>query len=274
MKTLILVFTISFVFAANIFARDTFIKAGNKAANENEIRLISSDAQKTSIEVNINGFYNKRIELSGSVYDNIYLKEFVSLGDAGQASLPVITKMIAIPNYKDVKVVITSSDHQTFGSYDIIPYQTPALRNTNGISDIFKKDNSYYSSNKYYPDNIVSIKEISVMRDYRIAVVTINPVQYNPTTKQVKVYSRINFDLKYEGYSDVNNVTYSVNGLSKSFQAMYKQLIFNYREDNSTFTAAPSMIIIASDSLYNSVQPLSEWKTKKGIKTVIKKTSE
>ncbi|MBK8553716.1 MAG: hypothetical protein IPL53_22760 [Ignavibacteria bacterium] len=124
----------------------------------------------------MHGFYNKKYNFEGNLYDNIYLNEFVSLGNEGQAALWTITKMIAIPNYKDVRVDKYSS--LSFNSFDVIPYQTPLqLRNTNGNTDVFQKDNSYYSSNKNNPENIVSIRKFPVMRDYRIAVVTINPVQ-------------------------------------------------------------------------------------------------
>jgi gingipain R len=276
MKSCILVLLSVVLFSPKIFAEDIFIKAGSKANGENEntkINLISSDNSKTVIEIQLNGFYNKREDINGAGYDNIYLKDFVSLGNPGQAALPTITKMIAIPNYKGVRVVINNSSYQTFESYDVIPYQTPPLRNTNGISNAFEKDSLYYSANKNYPENIVSIKEIAVLRDYRVAVVTINPVQYNPALRQLRVYTEINFELKYEGNSNVNNLKYRTQGISRSFENIYKQVIFNYSNDN-TLSAAPNMLIITADSLYNSILPYSEWKIKKGIKTVIKKRSE
>ncbi|MBK8554228.1 MAG: T9SS type A sorting domain-containing protein [Ignavibacteria bacterium] len=273
MKSFLLISIVTLFLAGNVFADDIFIKAGNSSANSNEIRLVSSDDSRTVIDVKLNGFYNKKVNIAGNLYDNIYLNEFVSLGNEGQAALPTITKMIAIPNYKDVRVVINNAESQVFNSFDVIPYQTPPLRNTNGITDVFQKDNSYYSSNKNSPENIVSIKEIAVMRDYRIAVVTINPVQYNPSLRQLKVYTDINFELKYEGYSNVNNVTYKSEGISKSFRNIYKQLIFNYSEDN-TFTVAPKMLVIVPDSLESAITPYVSWKTKKGIKTTVKKRSE
>ncbi|MEO8211012.1 MAG: C25 family peptidase propeptide domain-containing protein, partial [bacterium] len=272
MKSL-LILVFAFVVSQNILADDIFIKAGNRANDNTEINLISSDNSKTVIDVKLNGFYNKKIDIQGNLFDNIFLQDFVSLGNEGQAALPTITKMIAIPNFKKVRVVINNSQSSTFESFDVVPYQPLPLRNTNGISNTFVKDNSYYASNKNFPLNIVSIKEIAVMRDYRIAVVTINPVQYNPAKKQLKVYTDINFELRYEGYSNVNNVTYQEQGISKSFRNIYKQVIFNYT-DNNSFTVAPNMIVIVSDSLYNGVLPYANWKNKKGIKTVIKRESE
>ena len=272
MKSILLILAVFLLCSENILADDLFIKAGNRSRNANEINLLRSDNSGTVIDVKINGFYNRKTDLAGMTYDNIYLKNFVSLSDAGKAALPTITKMISIPNYKDVKIIINNTESEIFNSFNVIPYQTPALRNTNGISEDFQKDNSFYSSNKNYPENIVSIKEIAVMRDYRIAVVTINPVQYNPVLKQIKVYTDINFELKYEGYSGINNISYPSQGITKSFSNIYKQVIFNYTEDNS-FTVAPKMVVIVPDSLESSIMPYVQWKMKKGIKTVIKRRS-
>jgi len=275
MKSLILILISLFTFNEEILSDDLFIKAGNRAQNNDEINLVSSDNSKTVIQVSINGFYNRKTDQAGITYDNIYLKDHVSLGNEGQAALPVITKMIAIPNYKDVKIIINNAGSQIFNSFDVIPYQTPPLRNTNGISVNFKKDNGYYSSDKNYPENIVSIREIAVMRDHRIAVISINPVQYNPALRQLKVYTDIDFELKYEGYSDVNNVSYSSVGISKSFRNLYRQVIFNYNESgDNTFTVAPEMVVIVPDSLESSIMPYVNWKNKKGIKTTVKRRSE
>jgi len=275
MKSLILILISLFTFNKDILSDDLFVKAGNRSENTNEINLISSDISGTVIHVSINGFYNKKTDHAGMIYDNIFLKEYVSLGYEGQAALPVITKMIAIPNYKDVRIIINNAESQIYNSYDVMPYQTPPLRNTKGITVNFHKDTEYYSSNKNHPDNIVSIKEIAVMRDYRIAVVTINPVQYNPALRQIKVFTDIKFELKYEGFSDVNNVSNRSGGISNSFRNLYRQVIFNYNfiGDNS-FTVAPKMVVIVPDSLESSIMPYVSWKNKKGIKTIIKKRSE
>ncbi len=273
MKSLTILLSLFIFVTKPVSADDIFVKAGNRLQNRNEIKLISSDNYSTKIDIRINGFYNRKTMEAGKTFDNIYLEDFVSLGNEGQAALPVITKMIAIPDHKDVKIIINKSDSQIFGSYDVIPYQTPALRNTNDKSVLFSRDISFYSENKNYPENIVSIKEFAVMRDYRIAVVTINPVQYNPALRQIKVYTDINFELRYEGNSDVNNISYPSQTISKSFKNLYRQVIFNYKEDNS-FTAAPKMVVIVPDSLESSIMPYVNWKNKKGIRTFIKRRSQ
>lgn len=276
MKSFVITFTailFCFVISQNVFSEDIFLKAGSRTDRNTEVKLISSNNSKTVIDVKVNGiFYNDQIR-NGMSYKEIRLEDYVSLGIPGQAALPTITKLIAIPNFKDVKVVINDSRYETIESFDVIPYQTPPLRNTNGTAASFEKDNSFYSTNKNYPENIVSIKEIGVIRDYRVAVVTINPVQYNPALRQIRVFTDVNFELRYEGYSGVNNISYQSPGVSKSYQNIYKQLIFNYTPDNS-FTVAPNMIIITADSLYNGVLNYKNWKTKKGISTAIKLSSE
>jgi hypothetical protein len=250
---------------------DDFIKAGNRADNDTKVNLLSSDNNRTVVNVEVNGFYNKNVNVENNSYNNVYLEGYTSIGETGAPSLPVITKYIAIPDYKDVRVQIESTVSEEFTSYDVIPYQAPPSRNTNGVNTTFIKDNGAYSLNAYAPSQIVSVKEIAVMRDYRIAVVTIHPVQYNPVEGKLKVYTDIKFSLNYEGYSDVNNVG-STAPKSAVFSNFYKSTIFNYREDAST--ASPRMLIITNDNLYNGVVPFAAWKNSKGIFTTIIKLTD
>ena len=169
MKSSLLIAALMLLFSGNVFSDEIFIKAGDRESNGTEIKLVNSDNSKTSIDVKVNGFYSKSIDINGTSYDNIYLKELVSLGTPGQAALPTITKFISIPNYKNVKIIVLNAESQNFNSYNVLPYQTPPLRNTNGVSNVFEKDNSYYSSNKNFPDEIVSVKEIAILRDHIVA---------------------------------------------------------------------------------------------------------
>lgn len=251
---------------------DDFIKAGNRANNDTKVSLVSSDDNRTVVSVEVNGFYNKNINIDNHNYNNVYLDGYVSLGETGSPSLPVITKYIAIPDHKNVRVQIENAVSQEFSSYDVIPYQVPPSRNINAVTPSFVKDNNAYSVNSYSPSQIVSVKEIAVMRDYRIAVVTIQPVQYNPVSGKLNVYTDIKFSLNYEGYSDVNNAGNT--GLkSKVFENFYKSTIFNYQPDGSV-TASPKMLIITNDNLYSGVLPLAAWKNSKGIFTTVVKLTD
>lgn len=273
---LLSVFTIVvFLCAGSLNAQDNFTKVGTRVNNETKVKALSSDESKTVINMEVNGFYSSKTALGDAMYDEVHLKEYTSLGETGQASLPVITKMVVIPNYKDVKINITSTSSQEFDGYTVIPSQEIPLRNTSGEITTAVKDASYYSTNAYTPSEIVNVKEIAVFRDHRVAVITIHPVQYNPASGKLKVYSDINFELEYEGYSDVNNVPNSIAPKSKIFDPLYEKMILNYSFiSDASGAAAPRMLIFTADGLYNSITPMADWKNSKGIETKVVKMSE
>ncbi|MBS1518845.1 MAG: T9SS type A sorting domain-containing protein [Bacteroidetes bacterium] len=273
MKKIILTAVILLMPAAFLYSNNSYIKTGNSPAGKNEIRLISSDNSRTVISVIVDGFHSETKFIGGKNYDKISVDGYNSPGITGQASLPVLTKMISIPNYKNVTVKILGTEFSKFKVNIIIPDQDFPLRNSKARADGFSLDENYYSVNSDLPAEVVSVKEIAVFRDYRIAVISINPVRYNPVNKEIKVYSKIDFELAYDGYSSVNNVTNPRQERSKIFDNIYRQVIFNYSSDN-TFLVAPKMLIITPDSLYNSILPLAEWKNQKGIKTTIALRSE
>ncbi|HRJ99835.1 MAG TPA: C25 family cysteine peptidase [Ignavibacteria bacterium] len=267
------VLSLLILISADLYSNDKFVSFEKNPENKSKVTLISSDNNRTVISVSVAGYSAEDKTLNSKNYTGINIDGFTSLGNPGQASLPVMTKMISIPNYKNVTINIISSFKKVFPVNEIIPYQDLPLRNSDGKYNEVSYDKSYYSSDRKFPGEIVSLKEIAVMRDHRIAVISINPVQYNPLKKEITVFDEIEFELIYDGYSGINNVRNRINERSKMFENIYRQVIFNYSNDN-TFTVPPKMLIIVPDSLYNNIQPFYEWKNQKGIKTEIKLRSE
>jgi gingipain R len=268
-RCLLFVLTAILLFT-NGYAGDKFNKTGNRISDDTKISVLSSDANKTVINVDVSGFYEKTVTEGDASYSNIYLKDYTSLGETGQASLPLIMKVVAIPNDRDVKVNIINVTAQDYSGYHISPMPEFPKRNGNGQVSYFK-DAAYYSRNEMLPGNIVEVKEIAAFRDYRVALVVINPMQYNPAQRNLKVYSEIEFELEYTGYNSTNNVTRSNPNESRSFEKMYENLILNYEQVRGTsgINEAPNMLIITADALYNGVLPLAQWKNQKGIRTEI-----
>ncbi|MCB0725738.1 MAG: T9SS type A sorting domain-containing protein [Ignavibacteriae bacterium] len=276
MKIRSLLIIASVLFAVNSFAGDIYHKVGDRGSDDTRITVQSSDVNKTMINIEVNGYFNSAVNEGDATYDKIYLKEYTSLGETGQPSLPVIVKWVAIPNNKDVKVNIMNASSQEVDNVNIYPSQEFPMRNGNGKTQ-FVKDNNYYSRNVLAPSQIVKVREIAAFRDYRVAIIEIHPMQYNPAQRKLVVYNNIDFELRYEGVNTENNVHRSNPSESKSFLNMYKDLILNYEyvsDNNSGILEAPNMLIITADNLYTGILPFAEWKTQKGIRTNIVKMSD
>jgi len=261
------------LFCGISYAEEIFVKTGDKPGNSFSFNVNSSNSLRTSITAELSGFYHSKFSQSGTEYSNVYIKDQVSLGNPGEASLPVVTKFVQIPNNRNVRVVIRNRAYEVYSNFRVAPYSAPPLRDTRGIEQPAAVNSSYYSTNEFLPNEIVSVREIAVFRDVRIAVVSISPVQYNPLTGELKAYSLIDFELVYEGSSNENNVSSLSQGVARSFENLYKELIVNY-EAPSHFTSAPKLLVLVADELYQGVLPLTDWKVRKGIKTTIVKKSD
>ncbi len=273
MKKILILALFAITLFSNAYSDEILVKTGNSNGDAFSLNVNSSDASRTVFTASLSGFHKEKVFLSGTEYDKISVKDQVSLGEAGDAALPVITKFVQIPNYKNVRVVINNAVHEIYTGYRVAPYSVPQLRDTKGGNVTANENPSYYETNDFLLNEIVSVKEIAVFRDIRIAVISISPVQYNPVTEEIKAYSQIDFELVYDGYSGVNNVSSASTGIAKSFENIYKELVVNY-EAPSHFTNAPKLLVLVADALYNGVLPLTDWKTKKGIKTTIVRKSE
>lgn len=160
MKIRSLLIIASVLFAVNSFAGDIYHKVGDRGSDDTRITVQSSDVNKTMINIEVNGYFNSAVNEGDATYDKIYLKEYTSLGETGQPSLPVIVKWVAIPNNKDVKVNIMNASSQEVDNVNIYPSQEFPMRNGNGKTQ-FVKDNNYYSRNVLAPSQIVKVREIA-----------------------------------------------------------------------------------------------------------------
>ena len=114
-----------------VFANGKYISTSKKTDAKNEVRLISSDNNKTVISVKVAGYTKEERQVVGKNFDVINIEGYTSLGNTGQASLPVMTKMISIPNFKNVSLKIFNSFEKNYSVNKIYPAQEIPLRNSN-----------------------------------------------------------------------------------------------------------------------------------------------
>ena len=55
--------------------------------------------------------------------------------------------------------------------------------------------NKTYQTDAFYPNDIVQLNEPYIVRDFRGQVVEFHPVQYNPITKILRVYTNITVEV-------------------------------------------------------------------------------
>ncbi|MGI6291751.1 MAG: C25 family cysteine peptidase [Bacteroidales bacterium] len=232
-------------------------------------------------------------------YDVIQLKNASYINQIGAPQLPIKIIRILIPIDKKVDSISIDSVNvqQLNGKYNLYPVQTPVPINISLESVPFDNpDTSIYNNNTPYPATKYSITNDGYPMGYHVITITFYPLEYIPSDSIVNLYSSIYFTLHYINNNDKILRPFMQSKFSNELSKTYlKNLVSNYNDiytisgggpleviNNGTpvpnlqsislspaLIHIPDYIIITNDSLKESFQRLADWKTQKGIYTIV-----
>ena len=132
--------------------------------------------------------------------------------EAGKPRVPIYTQLIGIPvvGTPIVTVIRARPEVKTVGTVwsnpadGVFPHTNPKGTNNENLrrelqSSARRITQPDYSLNSYYPQQLVEVVPVGFVREQRIASLQINPVQYNPATGQLKIFSSVEFRIHFPG---------------------------------------------------------------------------
>jgi hypothetical protein len=148
----------------------------------NFITLGTADASSCEIS------YSPKSTLAktGAAY-RLTLADGISPTRPGEPDLQFREFWVGIPQTGTVTLEIDAGASERFPAIEVLPVPRRTFENP----DVFIKDPAIYTSDEFYPRALASIVEIGKLRDLRVAKIRINPAQYNPIQKLLRVYSQI-----------------------------------------------------------------------------------
>ena len=243
-----------------------------------DVQLISDDAFSTVIKVELPGFQINEFIANGKTYHSINFESEALSTEIGFPEIPHIAKILAIPDQGSVSIeILETSSVQTFKGINLPPAreswiegkpETPYLENIDA-----------YNSENIYPDNFARTEEPAVFRDFRIARVSVYPIRYSPSKKEIQVTSSITIKINYVPGSGINPKLTPQRSIAPSFHKLYKSSIFNYDEVlqqryGGRTEGHDIMLCIMPDMYVEEFQPYAEWKHKSGTEIIVTKFSE
>jgi hypothetical protein len=127
----------------------------------------------------------------------VALNSIVLPNEKGKPNLPYINRFIAIPQGSNAKIVVNNCKKEIIKDVNIAPSQ--GINSESDTTRTYIKDLSIYSKNELYPANIVSLSENMKLRGIDAVALNITPVQYNPVSKELVIYTEINMSIEFEG---------------------------------------------------------------------------
>ncbi len=247
-------------------------------------------------------------------FDRIIQSSDFTTNEEGSPELPITLKSFVIPmDAENVKLNIQNVSKQKMdGQYMIYPAQPPIP--VNEITDkltFIEPNQKIYESATPFPGKSGEIVSDYFYMGYRIVTVQLYPFEYIPKTKEL-YRCDIHFSIDYTLAKKLNTkdfstqsqtlYRYELNKKAVKFRVenpeavdnydtkiknivQGKSFIYNSLSSNENIglrsqsisvldEVIPDYIIITSNTLKSAFQPLADWKTKKGIFTIIATTDE
>ncbi|MEE2931421.1 MAG: C25 family cysteine peptidase [Bacteroidota bacterium] len=255
-----------------------------------EAQVISLDSQNTN-HFTITKNEQKRFSFVNSIVniDSRIVKtksgDFVKLivpsytfhsKNIGKPELPVLHKLVQVPAGSHTSINIIHKEEEIIDlddygiSLPILPHQPSLSKGDDAANVPFYFNTDYYSEDVFSNDKLVAIEILGKMRGQQLARLSINPFSYNPVMNVLKIIKRVEIEITFNNIDYYKDKQLRSTYYSREFENLYKKCI-NYLPVSSkdVITTYPVKYVIISDPMFQTaLQPLIEWKTKKGF-TVI-----
>lgn len=270
--------------ALSLFALPAF--AGWVAAgpgSEVGIQKQTSDLSGVVMEVTLPGFEAGTARTPGGEFARIALPgEGVSSG-IGRPNLPVIRKFVEVPYGARVALEVTALERKSYSLAElglparIVPVLPPVPK-VLGAKQTFALDEAFYQQDAYSPSEIGKAADPAFIRAHRVVAVELSPFSYNPAQGKLVVATRMRVAVRFIG-GDLSETQRSLARYrSLPFEQGYRGLALNGDVFEKLAAPVPPLpigyLILVDDADLAAVQPLADWKARKGFSVTVTRRSQ
>ncbi|OYT29886.1 hypothetical protein B6U98_01095 [Thermoplasmatales archaeon ex4572_165] len=217
----------------------------------------------------------QKIQINGTIYDEITIPNLSTMADPGLPSLPIKGGYISIPYNSNVKSIsATYSNQINLGKGFIIkPGSTPVPMSHQEQAQAPIANTQIYTSDTMYPGTLYSEIGTYKCKGFEILVLTLHPIQYIPKTGEIIFYSSIEITIEV---SEKQNNYLESRGLEEDIIQINNmvdnpQILNSYPlKTKTTSMESYDYLIITTQELKEGFIPLQQTQEKRGIKTQIK----
>ncbi|MCP4550112.1 MAG: T9SS type A sorting domain-containing protein [bacterium] len=236
------------------------------AGNEPAFLVLEDLGNALTLEFQLPALTCEEFTIDGETFQGLSIKGGDLYGEIGQAGIPCITRLVAIPNDVAVKVGNIAKMEKGLSGYHILPIQEDR-------AERFSIDRNYYQGLDRAECPEIAIGEPAILRDLRVVPVTFYPVSYDPARGEMKVAERMTVELEFSGRDDRNAVATKRNLIPESFDRLYRDTVINYRSgDVNVGPGTYLMICNTSSSITSRVASLLNWRRRQGYNVILETT--
>ena len=266
---------------------------GTTVQAQNTIELNAAKSAQECTNVSRDGFHAhfsfsnlQAVEVSTErgVFSDLMMDGTIPAGNVGDPSLPAVHQLLALPyGAKNVSVNVTSYSTteynlNDFNIHQVVPMQASVRKDQKPEDIHFAYNESAYNLRGFSERPLTHFEILGNLRGIQVGSLTINPVNYDPSTNTIRVINDIELDVNYNDYDKIAAEEEFVRTASIYFKGIYRTM-FNWRDDvydqHPDLWSAPVRALVIANRKYESyMQEWIEWKTIKGFYLDVNYTDE
>ena len=221
------------------------------SADENNCQIAVSLPDAGLVEVN-----------SGQGLRHVITQEgMIPISDSGDPALQGLIWSMEIPATAGVEYQM-DYEIELLENIDLLPQASDHPDEEMVLSNLWQED-------RFYPEAILTVSDPAIARNHRLVQVALTPYQYNPVTRQLRVYRDIQVDFTFAGVNEINQVKLTL-PRSATYENLLRHNVLNYEAMNQNARdydlnlGLDPILYIYDSSIESYLEPLLEWKRQKG----------
>ncbi len=274
MKKIPLLLVVLF-FSVSIFAQQG-VKVPLKVplkVTENSFEVLNKSSQNLTVKSSLSTLYLSQEDTKKGMFTQLVVANTIKVFDVGNPNIPVISKLIEVPQNAEVTFNIVSYDEEIINLSEygiktkIIPAQRSISKSEDPIDVPFVINSDVYNTDSYTNKNIAVYQDAGMLRATRFGRVEISPIQYNPVKNQIRVLNNLVVEIKFVGADLAKTQALKQKYSSPNFDRMLEDQVMNYKTiDSKELIGATTHMVIVSDRMFESqLASFIEWKELKGF---------
>ena len=262
---------VSIVAFSSLLGGMAFAQQAERGRNP-QVRLLSAEQSMSKVQFRMDNLQFTDVQTSKGVAQVPTFTEGVNISEKGTPILPILSRSLAVSETRAMKVEVVSSKFIEKKDVLIAPSKGVISRaeNPDQIPYVYGQS---YNEDKFFPGEIATLSDPFILRDVRGQVVNFAPLQYNPVTKTLRIYTEIVVAVSETAEAGQNTISLVKNSTFTGFEDIYKSVFMNYEATRYTPVEEKEngrMIVIVPKKYEEDIEDFVDWKNQRGLRTEVK----
>lgn len=233
------------------------------------VKVLSSDVYSSTLRFDMEGYFLHEVQTPRGIAYTLSSPGGTPLQQVGAPDLPKFALSLLIPDAGSMEAEVLDARFSMRSGLSLAPSKGNLSRSQNP-AEVPYRYGVVYGQDAFWPSVTQVLQTPYILRDYRGQSIWVQPFAYNPQRRELRICTSLTLRVSHlpqvPGPNSISRAAMPQT-ISGYFAPIYKNHFANFGALNYTPLEDNTgrMLIICHDAWMGLMQPLVEWKTRRGI---------